>query len=260
MELINTIGTAGAIILVYMTVMFILAMLTKDNSIADIAWGIGFIIVAITTLVVNGNFFPRQLFVAALVVAWGMRLAIRILKRNWGKGEDWRYREWREKWGRYFVLRSYLQVFILQGAILLINVMPVLIVNKTSDSSVGIMDVIGALVWLIGFFFESVGDWQLDRFIKDPVNKGKIMDRGLWRYTRHPNYFGEVTMWWGIFLVALSVPLGWIGIVGPMIITTMIVFVSGIPLTEKLMEKNPAFQPYKERTSVLIPWFPKKKK
>jgi steroid 5-alpha reductase family enzyme len=112
-------------------------------------------------------------------------------------------------------------------------------------------------VWVIGFFFESVGDAQLSRFIKDPANKGKLMQSGLWKYTRHPNYFGEVTQWWGLWIIALSVSYGWLGIIGPLTITTLILKVSGIPLLEKSMEGNPEFQEYKKRTSVFFPLPPK---
>ncbi len=256
MELIEMIGISAFIIFVYMTFMFLLAIIVKDNSIADTAWGIGFIVVSLSTLLIGGDFALRKILVAALVLVWGLRLAIRIFMRNWGKGEDWRYRKWREDWGKYFILRSYLQVFMLQGFILLLNVSPVLVINTYGSGELTWIDIIGILVWGLGFFFESVGDYQLDRFIENPENQGKIMDRGLWRYTRHPNYFGEVTMWWGIFIIALAVPWGWIGIIGPMVITLMIVFVSGIPLTEKQMDKNPAFADYKKKTSILIPWFP----
>ncbi len=257
-EILNTIGLSAIVIFFYMTTLFIIAMLVKDNSIADIAWGIGFILIAMVTLIHSGAYFPRQIVVTLLVLIWGSRLAIRILRRNWGKGEDWRYQDWRKSWGKYFVIRSYLQVFILQGFILLLNVTPVIIINTTSDASITALDVIGIAVWGIGFFFESVGDYQLDQFIRNPENRGKIMDRGLWRYTRHPNYFGEITMWWGIWIIALSVAWGWIGIIGPAIITAMIVFVSGIPLTERDMAKNPGFAAYKEKTSILIPLPPKR--
>jgi steroid 5-alpha reductase family enzyme len=200
----------------------------------------------------------RQLIAATLILIWGVRLAIRIYLRNRGKGEDIRYRKWRETWGKFFVIRSYFQVFILQGCILLLNISPILVINTYDAGKFGVLDVFGALLWVLGFAFESIADWQLDRFIADPNNRGKIMDRGLWRYSRHPNYFGEVTMWWGLYVLALSVPWGWISIIGPLTITSTILFVSGIPMTEKLMEKNPAFAVYKKRTSVFIPWFPRK--
>jgi steroid 5-alpha reductase family enzyme len=250
---------AAVIIFCYMTGLFIIALVRKDNSIADIAWGFGFVIVAWLTLSIVGSFYPRQLLACGLILIWGSRLSIRIFLRNRGRGEDPRYRKWREEWGRFFTLRSYLQVFLLQGVILLVNISPVLIINTTSDGNLNILDACGLLVWITGFIFESVGDYQLDRFLADPKNRGTIMDRGLWYRTRHPNYFGEITMWWGIFIIALSVPYGWIGFVGPLTITLMIVFVSGIPMTERLMEKTPGFEEYKRRTSVLIPWFVKRR-
>jgi len=259
MELVNTFLIAAIIIFCYMTGLFIIALIRKDNSIADIAWGFGFVIVAWSTLWIVGNFYPRQLLACSLILIWGSRLSIRIFLRNRGRGEDPRYRKWREEWGRLFILRSYLQVFLLQGVILLVNISPDLIINTTSDGNLNILDACGLLVWITGFIFESVGDYQLDRFLANPKNRGTIIDRGLWRYTRHPNYFGEITMWWGIFIIALSVPYGWIGFVGPLTITLMIVLVSGIPMTERLMEKTPGFEEYRRRTSVLIPWFVKKR-
>jgi len=259
MEIANTFLIAAIIIFCYMTGLFIIALIRKDNSIADIAWGFGFVIVAWSTLWIVGNFYPRQLLACSLILIWGSRLSIRIFLRNRGRGEDPRYRKWREEWGSLFIPRSYLQVFLLQGVILLVNISPVLIINTTSDGNLNILDACGLLVWITGFIFESVGDYQLDHFLANPKNRGTIMDRGLWRYTRHPNYFGEITMWWGILIIALSAPYGWIGFVGPLTITLMIVFVSGIPMTERLMEKTPGFEEYKRRTSVLIPWFVKKR-
>ncbi len=257
MDLINTLTIAAIIVFGYMTGLFVIALILRDNSIADIAWGLGFVIVAWATLAIVGSFYPRQILACSLVLIWGCRLSTRIFLRNRGKPEDPRYRKWREEWGRLFILRSYLQVFILQGVILLINISPVLIINTTSDGGLTILDLLGLLVWMTGFFFESVGDYQLDLFLKDPQNRGTIIDKGLWKYTRHPNYFGEITMWWGIFIIALSVPYGFLGFIGPLTITLMIVLVSGIPMTERLMEKTPGFEEYKRRTSILIPWFPK---
>jgi steroid 5-alpha reductase family enzyme len=258
MELINTVCFAALVLFLYMTALFLLAQKRQDNSIADVAWGPGFILVAFSTLIFDGSFFPRQLIASLLVLIWGLRLSIRIYLRNRGKGEDIRYRKWREEWGKYFVIRSYLQVFLLQGGILLLNITPVLFINTYDSGSFGLLDALGLLLWVLGFGFESLSDWQLDRFIRDKGSRGKIMDQGLWHYSRHPNYFGEVTMWWGIYILALSVPWGWVTIIGPLTISSMILFVSGIPMTEKLMEKNPAFADYKRRTSIFIPWFPGK--
>ena len=258
MEWISTLGVAALVIFFYMTSLFVLAQIHRDNSIADVAWGPGFILVAWTTLLINVSFAPRQLIAAALILIWGTRLAVRIHLRNRGKGEDIRYRNWRETWGKAFVIRSYFQVFILQGCILLMNIAPILVINTYDAGKLGVLDVFAVLLWVLGFSFESIADWQLDRFIADPNSRGNIMDRGLWRYSRHPNYFGEVTMWWGIYCLALSVPWGWISIIGPLTITGSILFVSGIPMTEKLMAKTPGFAAYKKRTSVFIPWFPEK--
>ena len=258
MEWINTLGVAVFVIFFYMTALFVLALIHRDNSIADVAWGPGFILVAWITLWIDGSFTLRQLIAGTLILIWGARLAVRIHLRNRGKGEDIRYRKWRETWGRTFVIRSYFQVFILQGCILLMNIAPILVINTYDSGNFSMLDVFGVLLWVLGFTFESIADWQLDRFIADQNSRGKIMDRGLWRYSRHPNYFGEVTMWWGIYCLALSVPWGWMSIIGPLTITGSILFVSGIPMTERLMAKTRGFAAYKKQTSVFIPWFPKK--
>ncbi|MDD4635368.1 MAG: DUF1295 domain-containing protein, partial [Dehalococcoidales bacterium] len=228
MALVQLASICGLIILVYMSLLFIVALIRRDNSIADIGWGIGFIVVALSVMLIQSDFSSRQILLTVLVALWGFRLAGRILKRNWGKGEDFRYRKWREEWGRWFLLRSYLQVFLLQGFFMWLNSLPVIITGAHAQSGLGWLDYAGLAVWLTGFFFEAVGDWQLDRFLADRSNRGKILDTGLWRYTRHPNYFGEVVMWWGIFVISLSQPWSWIGIIGPVTITVLILFISGV--------------------------------
>jgi steroid 5-alpha reductase family enzyme len=248
--------TAGAV-LVYMTGWFIAAQLRGRNDIADVAWGLGFILAAAVSLGAGGVYSPRGLLVSSLVLAWGVRLALHIHTRNRGKGEDPRYRQWREEWGRWFVLRSFLQVFVLQGLLLVLVAVPVIVVNAAPPAPLGWLDGLGVTVWLAGFCFEAFGDWQLLQFIRTPANKGKLMTSGLWRYTRHPNYFGEVTLWWGIWLMALSVPGGWLTVVGPLTITTLILKVSGIPMLEKPYEDRADFQAYKRRTSAFFPLPPK---
>lgn len=259
MDILNSYMVAAGTVAIYMTLLFLLAVLSSDNSIADIAWGPGFILTTFVVMSYNNTHAAGNLLVTALVTIWGLRLGIRIFRRNAGRGEDWRYRKWRKEWGRFFYLRSFLQVFMLQGAILLVNAAPIIIINSVPVENPGVLSWIGAAVWIIGFLFESVGDLQLDRFIRDESNRGRILDTGLWRYTRHPNYFGEATMWWGIFIIALEAPWGYIGIIGPAIITIMLLFVSGVPMTERAMANDPAFQDYKKRTSMFIPWFPRKK-
>jgi steroid 5-alpha reductase family enzyme len=245
------------LIFVYMNLVFVIAHTKKDNSAADVAWGMGFILIAYFTLFKNGLFLPRHLLLTGMITLWGLRLSGHIFLRNMGKTEDQRYRRWRESWGKYVFLRSFLQVFMLQGLLLVIIAYPIVLINISRTQGLNLLDLFGFLVWLIGLIFETVGDYQLYCFLKNPNNIGKILTTGLWSYTRHPNYFGEVLIWWGIFFVTLSVPLGWTAIVSPITITYLLLFVSGIPMTEKLFEGNPAYEEYKKRTNRFFPWFPK---
>lgn len=244
--------TSGAVML-YMCAWFIAARIRGRNDIADVAWGLGFILAAATALILGGHYPARGVLVTGLVVVWGLRLALHIHSRNRGKGEDPRYRTWREEWGKWFILRSFLQVFMLQGMLLLLVAVPVVFINTAPETPLGLRDLPGLAVWLYGFVFEAVGDRQLLKFIRDPANRGKLMTSGLWRYTRHPNYFGEVTLWWGIWLLALPLPNGWMTIIGPLTITTLILKVSGIPMLEKPYEGRADFQEYKRRTSAFFP-------
>lgn len=245
--------TLASILFVYMTVWFLVSVLKKRNDVADVAWGLGFVLMTWASFFLVDGFGWREVLVSILVSVWGLRLAWHIHHRNKGRAEDYRYLAWRKEWRKWFYPRSYLQVYLLQGALLFIIVLPVLLINKSSDTVLGVFDLFGVIVWMVGFYFEAVGDAELDRFISDPLNKGKLMQRGLWAYTRHPNYFGEVTQWWGIGLIALSVPGGWIGLIGPLTITFLILKVSGIPMLEKKMEQHPDFAEYKRRVSVFIP-------
>lgn len=244
----------------YMTGWFVLSIWKRRNDVADTAWGLGFVLVALTSLLSSSSSLNgRGVFVSTLVLLWGLRLAIHISHRNRGKAEDTRYVEMRKSWGSLFFFRSYMQVFLLQGALLLLVATPVLYINllgKGGDRMTWI-DALGTSIWITGFLFESIGDSQLTKFISNPMNKGKLMTTGLWRYTRHPNYFGEVTQWWGLFVIACSLPQGWITIIGPLTITGLILFVSGIPMLERKMMTHPDFPAYAKRTSVFLPWFPK---
>lgn len=246
------------VLFVYMSLWFLVSLLRKRNDVADVAWGLGFVLLAWYSFFLSPDSSLRGLLVGILVSIWGLRLAWHIHERNKGKAEDYRYLAWREEWGKWFYLRSYLQVYILQGAFLFLIVSPVLLINRNVGAGLGLLDLLGVVVWLFGFYFEAVGDAQLARFIKNPDNKGKLMQDGLWTYTRHPNYFGEVTQWWGLWLVALSVPNGWLSIVGPITITVLILKVSGIPMLEKKMQENPEFESYKKRVSIFFPLPPRK--
>jgi len=247
----------AAAVLIYMTGWFIASQVRGRNDVADVAWGLGFILAALVSLVAAGEYSPRALLVTGLVAVWGVRLALHIHSRNRGKGEDPRYRKWREEWGSTFVIRSFLQVFMLQGALLVLVAVPVIFVNASPASPFNWLDALGALVWLVGFAFEAVGDLQLSRFLREPANRGKLMTEGLWRYSRHPNYFGEVTLWWGIWLVAAAVPGGWKTVVGPLAITFLILKVSGVPMLEARYEGRADFREYKRRTSAFFPLPPR---
>ncbi len=245
-------------IFLFMTAVFLLALLKKDNSIVDIAWGLGFIGVALLTFILKEGRTSRQIIVSGLILIWGIRLAAHIAIRNKGRGEDFRYAKWRQDWGRWFVLRSYFQVFMLQGVLLCVIATPLLLVNFSDRPDLTAIDFVGIAVWSAGFVFEAGGDFQLKRFKQRPENKGMIITTGLWKYTRHPNYFGESLMWWGIFLLALSVHNGWVAIVSPLALTFLLLRVSGVTLLEKKYIGNKEYEAYSKRTNAFFPWFPKK--
>jgi steroid 5-alpha reductase family enzyme len=242
-----------------MSLWFVVSLIKTRNDVADVAWGLGFVLMTWVSFYLSDDSGTRGLLVGLLVIIWGLRLAWHIHKRNKGRAEDYRYLAWRKEWGKWFYVRSYFQVYLLQGAFLFLIVSPVLLINKNASIDLGLFDFLGVAVWLFGFYFEAVGDAQLARFIKNPTNKGKLMQSGLWAHTRHPNYFGEVTQWWGLWIIALSVPGGWIGIIGPITITFLILKVSGIPMLERKMKENPEFAEYKRKTSVFLPHLWRKK-
>ncbi len=247
------------IVFIYFFLFFLVAQIIRNNSIVDMGWGAGFVLVALATLFIQGAYMERNLLLALLITIWGGRLTYYIVRRNWGKPEDFRYAKWRREWGRWLVPRAFLQVFMLQGLLMLVIGYPIILVNANPQPGLNILDYLGLAVWIIGFYFESVSDKQMAEFKKDPANKGHIIKTGLWKYSRHPNYFGEATMWWGIFLLSLSVPLGWSGIISPLTITLLLLYVSGVPMLEKKYKDNPEFQEYAKVTSKFFPWLPQKK-
>ncbi len=245
------------VLLVYMTAIFGLALWLKDNSIVDVAYGVAFVVACGLAFLVYGDGHPRQWLVVALITIWGLRLAWHICLRKQGEGEDFRYRQWREEWGDTLIWRSFLQIFMLQGAVIFCVALPALLVINSPGSRLGALDVSGVLVWLIGFGFEAVGDWQLLCFKRKAENRGKIIQSGLWRYTRHPNYFGEALLWWGLFLIAVKAPYGLLAVLSPLLIGFLLLKVSGIPMLEAKYRGNEEFSAYKERTNAFLPWFPK---
>ena len=246
------------LVFVHMNIAFIVATLKRDNSVADIAWGLGFVVAGYTAFLLQPEVTVHDYISLTMVTLWGLRLAGQIYLRNRGKDEDFRYKEMREKWGDKALLYSYFKVFMLQGLLLLVIASPLLLIQSTSEATFGILDGLAVLIWSVGFAFEAISDWQLYNFTQDKKNKGKLLTTGLWRYSRHPNYFGEVTQWWAIFLLAIGHPYSGLAIIGPAVITYSILKVSGIPLLEEKMEGKKGFKKYKKETSIFIPRPPKK--
>jgi len=243
-----------------MIIGWLISLRYRNVTIVDSLWGLGFVLIVWITFSLSEGFPGRKTLIASLVTVWGMRLSIYLSRRNWGAGEDARYGEWRKKNGERFRVVSLYKVFLLQ-AVFLWTIALVLQWGQLSpapDQFVW-LDILGVFVWVFGFVFESVGDRQLARFKADPTNKGRVMDRGLWAYTRHPNYFGEFLIWWGFFLITLSTPNSWWTVISPLIITAVLLKMTGIPLTEATIVKTrPRYNDYIKRTSAFVPWFPRK--
>jgi len=233
---------------------FLVSLVRKDNSLADIGWGLGFIVATLSALGRSEIYETRQLIVSAMVIVWGLRLAGQIFLRNLGKEEDFRYKDWRKKWGKNVIVRSFLQVYVLQWIFLMIIALPAIFINSTKGSGIGMLEIVGILIWGFGMIWEVVGDWQLYKFRGEAKNKGKIMQTGLWKYSRHPNYFGEALLWWGVFLMAMKMPYGYLTIIGPLLIGFLLLKVSGVPMLERKYKDNNEYQKYARRTSVFIPW------
>ncbi len=252
-----TLGVVAFVILVFVSILFVVSLFVRRNDIADSAWGIGVLLVGMVPAWLYET-SGLALLVLILATLWGLRLSARIFLRNRKKSEDPRYKVWRDTWGRWFYLRSYGQIYLLQGALMIAVGYPLLhAVVYGSAMELSWYAYSGLAVWVIGFFFEVVGDYQLDRYLALPVKASSILQEGLWKYTRHPNYFGEVTMWWGIWLMLIPTEMSYVTLIGPLTITILILKVSGIPMLEKHMANNPEFSEYKRRTSVFIPLPPR---
>lgn len=243
-----------------MTAVWVLSVAIRNASIADTFWGVGFVLVAWITFFGADGYLGRKLLITFTVTAWGLRLALHIGSRSRGKAEDRRYQAWRKQYGAKFWWVSLFTVFLLQGALLWVISLGAQVGQWSPKPDRFIwLDVAGFLVWVVGFFFEAVGDYQLAAFKANPANRGRVMNQGLWRYTRHPNYFGECLMWWGVFLVTLATPGSLWSIVSPLTITFLLLRVSGVTLLEKtIVETRPEYREYQKRTSAFLPWFPKK--
>ena len=253
------------LIIIFMCVVFVIAQVKKNNSIVDYFWGLGFCVVTVFLIF---HFKPQYenaqpafynlLIFSSLIFTWGLRLSIYIFIRNLGKGEDWRYQSFRKKWGDHPVIGAFLQVFMLQGFFMFIISLPIIHTFYQGIFSFSYLHYLGIFVWAIGFYFEAVGDAQLYLFKKHPENKGKPMQTGLWKYTRHPNYFGEIVMWWGLWIISVNFfhPVTTlISMLGPITVTWLLTRVSGVPLTESKYKNNPAYREYMSKTPALFPKF-----
>ena len=256
-----------------MLIFYLIAQIVKDNSIVDIAWGPGFVFL---TLILSVLTWPPQetnLLILVLITLWGSRLSIHIYLRNNGKPEDFRYAAWRKEWGKKAARIAFYKIFMLQGLVMLVVAIPVILSfsagvpetgklqpvrPETGVLKTGTLEITGLIVFLAGFLFETIADFQLAKFKRSPDNKGKIITTGLWKYSRHPNYFGEALLWWGIFICSAGVPFGLIGIISPLLITLLLRFGSGVPMLEKKYLQYNDFIEYASKTPVFVPFVGKK--
>jgi steroid 5-alpha reductase family enzyme len=248
--------TGFLVVLTLLTIVWAVSVRMRDASIVDICWGPGFVVLAWLYPFLFSAFRPRPFLLMVLVTVWGMRLGLHIFRRH--RGEDPRYRAMRDARGESFWWRSLFVVFWLQAALVWFVALPLLVAARTGEpTGVTPTDVAGVLMFVIGFGFEAVGDHQLERFKADPANRGKVLDTGLWRYTRHPNYFGDAFLWWGLYLIASSAPYGWMTVASPLLMTVLLLRVSGVTLLERsLKASRPGYAEYIDRTSAFVPWPP----
>jgi steroid 5-alpha reductase family enzyme len=250
---------AFAAIMLMMAILWLISIKIRNVSIVDLFWGFGFVVAAAIYFIFTGGFQTRKILLLTMVAIWGLRLSIYLAWRNLGKGEDFRYQKFRKDFGeeRYWWY-SFFSVFLLQGVLLWLISAPLLGAQFYEGNSLGILDFIGTAFWIIGFVFETGGDIQLARFKANPASKGKVLDTGFWRYSRHPNYFGDAAVWFGYGLICISAG-SYLPVLGSVLMTVLIIRVSGVALLEKsLKTAKPGYEEYIRRTSAFIPWFPKK--
>lgn len=235
-----------------MTITWIISITRKDASVVDIVWGLGFVLVGWVIYLRFADGEPWASILLGMVTIWGLRLAIHIGRRNLKKGEDYRYKSMRDKRPETFVRDSLFKVFYFQGLLMTLVSLPLQFgISRPPDP--GVVPIVGLALYLTGLFFEAGSDWQLTRFKADPTNRGKVMDQGLWRYTRHPNYFGDFCVWWGIYVVSLAAGLWWT-IAGPLVMSALLMKYSGAGLLEKTIgRRRPGYEEYVARTNGFFP-------
>jgi len=253
-------AASSAVILAAMLALWFASVRLRDASIVDLFWGTGFALAAWTAALATGALEPsrpRALLALAAVTLWGLRLSWHLFRRNVGHGEDRRYQAMRAGHGERFWLVSLFTVFLLQGALVLLISLPLQAAISAPAAPLGLLDLVGLAVFAAGFLFEAVGDAQLRRFKADPASRGQVMDRGLWRYTRHPNYFGDALLWWGFGLLGVAAGVPWT-LLSPAVMTFLLLRVSGVAMLERdIGDRRPGYRAYVARTSAFFPWFPK---
>lgn len=252
------IAFAGVTIFIYMVVLYTIAQAIKDNSIVDIGWGMGFVVTSLVLAALTKPLLDKHILILLIILFWGIRLSVHIFMRNKGKEEDFRYAAWRKEWGKKAPWIAFYKVFMLQGLVMWVVAIPVIIIFAGNQGGIGIAEIAGLLVFLAGFLTETIADQQLLKFKKQPGNKGKIITTGLWKYSRHPNYFGEALLWWGIFIVSAGTQYWWAGVISPIIMSLLLRFGSGVPMLEKKYRSREDFIKYAEKTPVFVPFFGKK--
>ncbi len=237
--------------LVLIHLFYAVAVIKMNLSVIDTAWGLGFITISACGTWLSRGSSLLENFILMMVVLWGLRLALFIHWRNHGKPEDFRYAQWRKDWGENTNRIAYFKVYLLQWGLMLVVGLPLFAVHGT-QASLGFFQWLGLLIWLVGLLWESVADFQKSFFKAQAGNAHKLCNIGLWRLSRHPNYFGEALLWWGIGIAAIHDAKYWV-LLGPAFINFLLLKVSGVPLIEARHEKNPEYQKYKQETPTLIP-------
>jgi len=245
-----------AVIAILAVATWLLSLRLRDVSIVDSAWSIMFVAAVLVYLLAANDFGLKNVIILALVLVWALRLSIHLTWRNWGEPEDHRYVEIRKKYSPNFPFKSLFIIFLFQAVLAWIISLPLLGAITLRFEQTLITTTLltfGIMLWIIGMFFETVADYQLARFKNNPSNHRKVMDKGLWKYSRHPNYFGECVIWWGFYLIALSMGAWW-SIISPLILTWLLLKFSGVVMLEETITKRrPEYEDYVKRTNAFIP-------
>jgi steroid 5-alpha reductase family enzyme len=258
MDLGHPLALSALALVAAMVLLWLWSLPLRNASIVDIFWGTAFVVAAWTAALASAGGGTRRWLVLALVSIWGLRLSLHLLRRNAGHGEDPRYAAMRRGHGARFWWVSLFTVFLLQAVLAWVISLPVQAAVVAPATPLGLVDAAAVVLWGTGLAFEAVGDWQLTRFRRDPASRGKVLDTGLWRYTRHPNYFGDACAWWGLGLLGVAAGAPWT-LVSPALMTFLLLRVSGVSLLEKdIAARRPGYREYVERTSAFFPWLPRK--